>query len=89
MLVFILAVIDTGENGLAVEGGAAGDPRDFLGQRRYLLLNGVAVLLGIGAVAGLNGQGADPLEHGGDFIHGPFGGLGEGNGVIGIAVALI
>ncbi|MNN27559.1 hypothetical protein D3C81_1410980 [compost metagenome] len=29
------------------------------------------------------------MQHGGNFIHGPFGSLGDGDPVVGVAVALI
>ncbi|MNT61489.1 hypothetical protein D3C72_1991380 [compost metagenome] len=34
-------------------------------------------------------QGTHPLQHGGHFVHGSFGGLGDRDTVVGVAVALV
>ena len=43
----------------------------------------------VGAVGGLNSQHADALEHVGGFVQGAFNGLGKGDTVVGVTVALV
>ena len=73
----------------APESGVLADSGDFLTELAYLFLNGLTILSGIGTVGRLKRQSPDALVHVRHFVQRPFGGLTEGNPVLGIAVSLI
>ncbi|MNF88064.1 hypothetical protein D3C77_597670 [compost metagenome] len=74
---------------LAAKSGIACDPIDFCSQLLVLGLQRIPVIFVIGTISRLLSQGTHPLQHGCHFIHGPFGGLSDGDTVVGVAVALI
>ncbi len=78
-----------GQKSLTAPCGILINSVDFCTERGNLLLESGAVSGGVSAVGRLECQSADPLVHIGHFVHGAFCGLGEGNAVLSVAVALI
>ena len=72
----------------AAEGGLLADTLDLEGELVHLLLYGVALGVGVGAVRALERKGSHALEHVGDLLGGSLGDLAHRDSVVRVAVAL-
>src|SRR5690606_10400588 len=68
----------------ATEAGGFGDTVQLGGQLGELGLHGLALVGAVGTVGGLQGQFAHALQDGGGLTHGRFGGLRDGDAVVGV-----
>src|SRR5690606_40910528 len=68
----------------ATEAGGFGDTVQLGGQLAELGLQGLALVGAIGTVGCLQGQFAHALQDGGGLTHGRFGGLRDGDAVVGV-----